>query len=317
MSQTKTLEQLVLSINKSILNKDLDKALDETKEALNEFPSSHQLYSLKGNILIQNNDFNNALISINQSKDLNCSLKVYNLSMKEYYYKKGLYLYNNNDFENSLDNFKKILDYSLDMVEVSYINISNALNKLGRIDEAIDYLKKSLKISPSYHIALNNLANIYIDKKDYKAALPFAEKCYEIEQAIPLYISNYARVLEGLGDYSKAKDIYYKLLMIDPANPHSYFILGSFLIRIEEYDDLITLFYSDFNIIKTHSQVLNIFGEALMTKNNYDEALKYLLMGLDLNNSNYEIHANLVKLYTFINDADKVIHHKKIIDDFK
>jgi tetratricopeptide (TPR) repeat protein len=317
MSQTKTLEQLVLSINKSILNNDLDKALDETKEALNQFPGSHQLHSLKGNILIHNNDFNNALISINQSKDLNCSLKVYNLSMKEYYYKKGLYLYNNNDFNNALENFRKILDHSLDMLEVSYINISNALNKLGRIDEAIDYLKKSLKILPSYHIALNNLANIYIDRKDYTAALPFAEKCYKNEQAIPLYISNYGKVLEGLGDYSKAKDIYYKLLMVDPANPHTFFILGSFLLRINEYEDLITLFCSDINIIKTHSQVLNIFGEAYMAKNNYDEALKYLLMGLDLNNSNYGIHANLVKLYTLINDADKAIQHKKIIDDLE
>ena len=62
--------------------------------------------------------------------------------------------------------------------------IGNILLSNGNVDQAIKYLKESNKFDASDAQVLYNLAGAYIQKKNYKTALEYFERCLEIN---PLY----------------------------------------------------------------------------------------------------------------------------------
>jgi len=309
MIKNKSLENKLYSINELINEKAFDKAVDSTNQLIKEFPESHEAFSIKGAIECYLYKFDEALISFNKSKELKCPIKIFKINIAGYHAKKGNYNYNNGNYDEALDEFMKVTDYSLERAEVAFSNIGNTLLKLERIDEAIKYYKKSLKSLPSYTIALSNLANLYMNIKDFDSALPYAQKCYENESSQPFYLINYGRVLEELGNISDAKKLYYKLLMIDPNNQKTFFVIGNFLLRSNQYKEIISLFNSEIKIIESHSSLLNILGQAYIRIENFDEGIKYFLSGYDKNNMNYEISLNLSNAY-------KIIGNKKESEKF-
>ncbi len=291
-------------INELINQKNYKKALELTNEIEKKFTNSHEVFSMKGIIQSYLYNFDDALENFLKAKDLKCSIKTYKINMAGYYAKRGNYHYNNEDYEEALKEFLKVLDFSLNRTEVSFSNIGNTLLKLNKTDEAIKYYKKSLKSLPSYSVALSNLANLYIELNDFNSALPYAKKCYDLDPRIPFYVSSYGKVLEGLGDIPKAEEIFYKLLMIAPSSHNTYYMIGSFLNRIKDNTKIISLFTSEIKIIESHSMLLNILGEAYINIGKIDEAVQYLLKGLELNNENYEINLSLGKAYKLLDNEE-------------
>jgi len=51
-----------------------------------------------------------------------------------------------------------------------------ATEKIGRLEEAIVYLEKSIELAPSASFAYRDLITIFIKKKEYKRALKVADK---------------------------------------------------------------------------------------------------------------------------------------------
>ena len=67
--------------------------------------------------------------------------------------------------------------------EIAYYNLGNVLLNSGRMDEAIVNYQKALKLNPRKRDALNNLAGIYYQKKQFDNAIPLIKKAIEIAKA--------------------------------------------------------------------------------------------------------------------------------------
>ena len=58
----------------------------------------------------------------------------------------------------------------------AYHNIGSLYASLGRYQEAIDYLNKSLEINPGYALSYMNLAAVYYQLAEYDKAVEYADQ---------------------------------------------------------------------------------------------------------------------------------------------
>ncbi len=76
---------------------------------------------------------------------------------------KGFQRFAERDYERALILFRKVLEID-DEFESAYSALSEALNRLGRIDEAIPVVKKWLEINPEDPMAHASLSRLYVQK---------------------------------------------------------------------------------------------------------------------------------------------------------
>lgn len=117
-------------------------------------------------------------------------------------------------FEDSVIYYKKALQY-IDGNPYLYNNVGISYLKIGSIDTAEKYLKKSLEFSvannPIYDVYAN-LANIYIDKKEYKLAIEYLEKYAEANKYNVFSKERLAKAYTYTGDYEKALKTFNEIL---------------------------------------------------------------------------------------------------------
>jgi tetratricopeptide (TPR) repeat protein len=109
--------------------------------------------------------------------------------------------------------FKILLDKYPDTPNIHYLYGSFLL--FSDADGALAQLEKELEISPAHVPAMVTIANEYIQRKQYKEALPFAKKAVELEpQSFPAH-TVYGRVLvegdldlqRGLAELEEARKL--------------------------------------------------------------------------------------------------------------
>ncbi len=249
--------------------------------------------------LLEKNDFLNAVNLYNQ-------LVLINPNDAENYIWLGYAYYNLKDFQNSTKNFKSALDklgtlpkeiytfylngllnianYNLGINEtenalkqypneIEFYNIMGLfLLKLNNVSQAEKYFNKALSLNSSYTPAIVNIANYYLENKDFAKSLQIAESYLnQIENKEPLlYIIGNAYL--GLNNPEKA---------------------------IEHYKQIS-------NNFKEH-QFFNNYGIALQRVHNYVYAELYFLKALELTNDNYGYWANLGNNYALTYQFSKAI----------
>ena len=76
---------------------------------------------------------------------------------------------------------------------------------VGKLEKAITYFQKALKILPSYADAHNNLAAAYVEMGRLPEALPHLEQAARLNARDPMAHTNLGAVLAGLGRISEAR----------------------------------------------------------------------------------------------------------------
>ena len=80
-----------------------------------------------------------------------------------------------NKFEEAIKLFKEIVEKIPDFNPALH-NIGVCYTGLNRLDEAEKYYLKCLNLKAVHFQSLNNLAKIYLERKDFKRALPLLQK---------------------------------------------------------------------------------------------------------------------------------------------
>jgi tetratricopeptide (TPR) repeat protein len=108
------------------------------------------------------------------------------------------------------------------------------LNSLGAIsgrfrkmEDAIKYFNKAVKINPQYANAYANLGNVYIFKKKFEKAIKFWEKAVQLVPSNHKYRLGLARVYFEIGRKYKAKKEYLKALEKQPGYSRRYAYLSN------------------------------------------------------------------------------------------
>ena len=154
--------------------------------------------------------------------------------------KKGLLFKSQKKYQEAIFCFKKILKEN--PLHIGTLNnLGGTYKEMGKTLDAERLFYQVLEFQPDYLPAHANLALIYLEKKEYQAAIEHSNKAYKTFQNNPDFLFNFALILERINDFPKAIKLYEKAISINPNHYKSYInvsalkILIGDLINAEEY----------------------------------------------------------------------------------
>ena len=189
------------------------------KEYLNiakKVKPNHELLNLYGVILFELKKYDQAIIQLKKSIEINPNYYQGYNSLGNIFFKK-------NDFNEALEAYQKAIDLKIDYYE-SYHNKGNVYLKLKQIDKALENYNLSTKFNSSYLPAIKSKIDIHYNFKNHKLALEEIQNFLSIEP-------NNASMYHRRGDvYAEINDLELALQSYEKAqilNPDKAFLLGS------------------------------------------------------------------------------------------
>ena len=189
------------------------------KEYLNiakKIKPNHELLNLYGVILFELKKYDQAVIQLKKSIEINPNYYQGYNSLGNIFFKK-------NDFNEALEAYQKAIDLKFDYYE-SYHNKGNVYLKLKQIDKALENYNLSTKFNSSYLPAIKSKIDIHYNFKNHKLALEEIQNFLSIEP-------NNASMYHRRGDiYAEINDLGLALQSYEKAqilNPDKAFLLGS------------------------------------------------------------------------------------------
>ena len=193
--------------------------------------------------------------------------------------------------------------------------LAHQLLASGKIDEAEVKLNEILNSDPKNLHALNNLGNLYIEKKNFSKSINFFEKCLEIDKNFYQALANKGTCHQKLNQYSIALKCFEKSIKLNPNFIDVYFNIGNCFLKIHKYEEAI-LNYNKI-IEKKPNFISAIFNKALcfeklekfkLALENYKKIIEikkdYFLAHLHIGNC-------LKKIYSF---EEAINSYKKAIE---
>ena len=192
----------------------------------------------------------------------------------------------NEEFKALIKNIEKKLNnkdsFYLDVEEIS--SVSNYYLEKGMISKSMAILKIGLNLHPNSGDIKLHLAQVYTANGDYKNALKFAEKTLELQPNNEEVLILKAEIYSYLGEHKKSIDYYLEYLEV-----------GS--------DEGLDLIYND----------MAWEYESLM---DYDNALKYLKLALEINPEEDTLLFEIAYFYEETGKQDECIEfYNKFLDE--
>ncbi len=208
-------------------------------------------------------------------------------------------------------------------------NLATNLVRLGKLEPAETQFKKAVDLAPQNFDTNHNLAELYVRSGKIAQAVPFLEKAQQLDPSS--YDNGYDLSLTYLmnGKLSSARDLLQNLLQRkDTAELHNLlgeieekdgkfleaahqyelaahkdpsesnlFDWGSELLLHRTLDPAVEVFQHASERYPTSQRLVIGLGMALYSRGNYDDAVKALLRGADLNPSDARCYYFLSKAY--------------------
>lgn len=86
-----------------------------------------------------------------------------------------------------------------------WYNLAKKLSEEGDVDKAIHFYNTSIELYGNYTSALNNLANIYIDRGDKAKAKELLTKTITIDPTFSIAWMNLATIEKAAGNFNQSE----------------------------------------------------------------------------------------------------------------
>ncbi len=106
-----------------------------------------------------------------------------------------------------------------------YYQIASQLHSIGKKDEALDYLKESVKLNPNFSLSWLELGIIYIETGLIYEAEKVLKKAESLDEHAMIY-SHLGIVYGILNKLDLSEQYFKKSIQINPKNPDTHFNLG-------------------------------------------------------------------------------------------
>ena len=106
------------------------------------------------------------------------------------------------------------------------INFAQVNKDNGKLLEAKILLKKAIKLDAKNELALNNLANIYKETKDFDQSIKYYLKSNFVNPSYKVSKINLAILYHEIGKLDEAQKTYKEIIKIDKFNFEVYFKLS-------------------------------------------------------------------------------------------
>ena len=178
-----------------------------------------------------------------------------------------------------------------------HLNYGIALQKAGRLDEAVEEYHVALGFEPSSAKAHYNLASVLIaqDKID-EAAEHFATALRFDREAVD-YRYHYAYALERLGRDDEARLQYEAAVRSKPKSATYHYGYAVHLLRTHRLDEAIAQFRQTLRLKPDDVEAHYEMGNALSAKNELEEAKAHYLEAIRLDPKRADVRNNLGNIY--------------------
>ena len=120
------------------------------------------------------------------------------------YLNMGNIVHDEGKLEESMEWYEKSIAFNYGEKQKAYNNLGVALTKLGRLDEAVEQLKKAIKIDPKYYEAYNNIGETYKYLGMYREALESCENAIRLSPEFVAARWNRSMLWFLMGEFQKA-----------------------------------------------------------------------------------------------------------------
>lgn len=218
-----------------------------------------------------------------------------------------------------------LFEHALDVTEGNYVmhnNYANALNQLGRRNEAAAHLVEALRLAPNSIEILYNYGNILREMGKTDQAIEQFKIAIKLKPDDKLSYYGLGLALAAKGDYEGAIQQYriYAGTAVDLADIHQG--LAAELIKEGKVDDAVNQFQQAMIAKPDSTEVLSNFGYALAQSGKPKEAIEYYDKVLAKDPNNVITHGRLALALASVGRIDEAVEHCRIVlaarpDDFE
>ncbi len=176
------------------------------------------------------------------------------------------------DYLHGIECFRRVLGWNSDRYQSAYVMLGMAYFQVGKLKQAMSYLKKSLKLYPESLETWFYLGVVY----------------------------------ESTGQIERALEAYERASQIEPKSSEIWERIGNVYLTLKRYGEAISNFVSAYQLT-ADSVYSNKIGLTYMLKGDYQNALEYFLLGLDSTEELTDLYENIGICYYHLGKYEEAI----------
>ncbi len=192
--------------------------------------------------------------------------------------------------QRAVQQFEEILER--DPTDVgSYLVLAQLYRAMDENAKAEEILKKAVALQPDSPDAIKNLALLYVDVGDYRAAIELLERV-TVDSSDPRLLTTLAYSYEQVRDYDAAAEAYSRALELEPNNVAYRKALGQSYILSQQYDKALDQFQIVIRANPQDGEAYLRLGQVYRFQHRYELAGQNLDKALELFPGNLDVQYN-------------------------
>ncbi len=323
-------EEYTQLINFYIANNNFDKAMDIVDIAIEQYKYITNFYLLKGNLLLQLHQPEDALKYIEHCENLSPYdfevkiLKAKSLSMigniEESWavlnelktfsnlnynvdiniIKSYIYEYTG-EFEKMFDILKETLILDPQNTEALYkIKVATLFTR--KYDESASFHLKLIEDAPYNYLAWYNLGQIYSVTAQYERAIDCIEYSFLINPAFEDGYLEYTDLCLQVGKYGNAAVVYEEYITKFEADSEIYLNLINAYIHLKKYKKAKKYAYKSIKLDSYNDEAYFLLGEIYRNQEKWEKALNAYQKAIEIEKEREEYYNAIAEMYVKLND---------------
>ena len=182
-------------------------------------------------------------------------------------------------------------------------NLGNALQELGRYDEALEAYGKALELNRGYYLVHNNIGNLLRRRGRPAEALPAFERALDYNPRFAEALNNRGVALAEIGRVAEAQASYEKAIEAKPDYPDPWINLGNIRRDAGQPDGAVACYRKGAEISPNNAFAWNNLGCALGDRNDIAEAIQCFERAVALMPSNHHAYSNILLNLHYLDTA--------------
>jgi tetratricopeptide (TPR) repeat protein len=187
----------------------------------------------------------------------------------------------------------------------AFNNLANACARLGKDDEAIKYLERSLSFDPNYELPKKGLAALYLKKKNVSELSTLLADVIKKNPRASWALHKFGELQTLLNDYQSAADFYERAYQADTSNVRAVFLKGECYLRLDSIGDAEREFLRYLQLVPGSIEAHANLGQVYARQSRFDQALQQFTMVANSQSTNPASYFNLASLYSQMKQFDK------------
>lgn len=187
----------------------------------------------------------------------------------------------------------KILTIHFPGHPVGWMVLGVVLKQIGRMEEALPAMRKTVALLPEEAEPLTNLGVLLLELGQLQESEKCCRKAANIRPDLAVTHYNYGNTLKALGRFKEAESAYHKALALEPHFAEAYFNLGLTLNELRRFADAEGCYRKAIQIRPDYAEAYNNLAEPLINQHRISEAVSCIEQAIRIKPDYADAHNNL------------------------